>query len=70
MLFGVPVVVPSPGEYVAVGAARQAAWALLGGEAPPAWQVRTESEIEPPLGPDGSQITSRYAALLRTVHGR
>lgn len=70
MLFGVPVVVPSPGEYVAVGAARQAAWALLGGEAPPTWPVRTETEVESPLGQEGSQITSRYAALLRTVHGR
>ncbi len=29
-VFGLPVVVPEPGEYVALGAARQAAWALLG----------------------------------------
>jgi xylulokinase len=53
-----------------VGAARQAAWALLGGEAPPAWPVRTDTEVEPPTGPEGSQVTNRYAALLRTVHGR
>ena len=37
-LFDVPVVVPPPGEYVADGAARQAAWVLAGGELPPAWQ--------------------------------
>ena len=36
-LFGGAVSVPAPGEYVAVGAARQAAWALLGGSAPPVW---------------------------------
>ena len=30
MVFGVPVEVPPPGEYVADGAARQAAWALNG----------------------------------------
>ncbi|AYF79046.1 xylulokinase [Nocardia yunnanensis] len=36
-VFGVPVLVPEPGEYVADGAARQAAWALTGGDAPPAW---------------------------------
>jgi xylulokinase len=29
-VFGCPVLVPPPGEYVATGAARQAAWALLG----------------------------------------
>jgi xylulokinase len=29
-VFGVPVAVPQPGEYVAAGAARQAAWALTG----------------------------------------
>jgi xylulokinase len=37
-LFDVPVVVPPPGEYVADGAARQAAWVLAGGDRPPAWQ--------------------------------
>ncbi|MFM7146113.1 MAG: xylulokinase [Actinomycetales bacterium] len=36
-MFNVPVEVPPPGEYVADGAARQAAWALLGGENPPTW---------------------------------
>jgi xylulokinase len=36
-VFGVPVVVPPAGEYVADGAARQAAWVLAGGETPPAW---------------------------------
>jgi len=36
-VFGCPVFVPPPGEYVAEGAARQAAWVLAGGGAPPAW---------------------------------
>lgn len=36
-VFGVPVVVPPAGEYVADGAARQAAWALTGGF--PAWPL-------------------------------
>jgi xylulokinase len=34
-VLGVPVLVPAPGEYVADGAARQAAWVLAGGDAPP-----------------------------------
>ena len=29
-VFGLPVAVPEPAEYVALGAARQAAWALAG----------------------------------------
>ena len=33
-LFGREVLVPEPGEYVADGAARQAAWALLGTATP------------------------------------
>ncbi len=36
-LFSVPVVIPPPGEYVADGAARQAAWVLSGAAEPPAW---------------------------------
>jgi xylulokinase len=38
-LFGTPVVAAPEGEYVADGAARQAAWLLLGGDAPPAWTL-------------------------------
>ena len=36
-VFGRPVLVPPPGEYVADGAARQAAWTLAGGDEPPQW---------------------------------
>jgi xylulokinase len=38
-VFGVPVTVPSPGEYVADGAARQAAWVLSGAAEPPVWDL-------------------------------
>ncbi len=37
-LFGLPVAVPDPGEYVARGAARQAAWTLTQDDAPPPWE--------------------------------
>lgn len=40
-VFEVPVRVPEPGEYVADGAARQAAWALRGGDEPPSWSPPT-----------------------------
>ena len=38
-IFGVPVTVPPPAEYVALGAARQAAWALSGTPGPPEWPL-------------------------------
>jgi xylulokinase len=43
------VTVPAPGEYVALGAARQAAWALGGTAQPPTWTpVASETyEAEP-----------------------
>jgi xylulokinase len=43
-VFGVPVVVPKPGEYVAAGAAAQAAWALTGEL--PQWQAAGEQVFE------------------------
>jgi xylulokinase len=36
-LWGAPVHVPTPAEYVALGAARQAAWTLSQDDSPPAW---------------------------------
>jgi len=36
-ILGAPVTVPAAGEYVALGAARQAAWALSGAAEPPSW---------------------------------
>jgi xylulokinase len=38
-VLGFPVLVPAPGEYVARGAARQAAWALQGSAEPPRWST-------------------------------
>ncbi|HEY4418088.1 MAG TPA: xylulokinase, partial [Pseudonocardia sp.] len=36
-VLGRPVLLPTPGDYVADGAARQAAWVLAGTSAPPHW---------------------------------
>jgi xylulokinase len=36
-ILGIPVHVPTPAEYVALGAARQAAWTLSRTEEPPSW---------------------------------
>ena len=65
-VFDLPVVVPPPGEYVADGAARQAAWALLGGAEPPAWVLAGEVVRDPAPVP---AIREAYASARRTVHG-
>jgi xylulokinase len=65
-LFGVPVVVPRPGEYVALGAARQAAWALAGTPQPPAWPVPAEA-LPPGDEARGRMVRQRYAEIARSV---
>lgn len=60
-LLGRPVVLPAPGEYVARGAARQAAWALSGEAEPPHWSLPTEATL--PVVPTDPSVRERYAAL-------
>ncbi|MDQ0663998.1 xylulokinase [Arthrobacter ulcerisalmonis] len=54
-LLGAGITVPQPGEYVADGAARQAAAALTGGF--PAW---TADAVDLPLGKDDGGVLARY----------
>ena len=56
-VFDVPVVVPDPGEYVALGAAVQAAWVLDG--ARPSWPIAITAEPAPDPHPE---IRTAYAA--------
>ncbi|MER7796876.1 xylulokinase [Microbacterium sp. NPDC096154] len=56
-VFDAPVVVPEPGEYVAAGAAVQAAWALTGER--PAWPVSLSAE---PARDTRPVIREQYAA--------
>ena len=45
-VLGCPVTLPPDGEYVALGAARQAAWALAGTEQPPSWTAGETTVLE------------------------
>jgi xylulokinase len=59
-VFDAPVVVPAPGEYVATGAAVQAAWVLSGER--PRWPVETLAEPTPDHHPEIRERYAHYAA--------
>ncbi|MDQ4117532.1 MAG: xylulokinase [Actinomycetota bacterium] len=62
-VFGVPVTVPEPGEYVADGAARQAAWVLRGGDAPPCWKPAS-----PPAHVEGTATDGLWERYREAAH--
>jgi xylulokinase len=59
-LFGRPVLIPPAGEYVADGAAKQAAWALLGGATPPVWNLGKANHVEATATPE---VLEKYRTL-------
>ena len=59
-LFGREVLLPPAGEYVANGAARQAAWALLGGDSAPTWDLGKIEKVSSAATPD---VVQRYRTL-------
>ncbi len=66
MIFGVPVDVPAPGEWVADGAARQAAWVALDAPQPPLWSTETSTyEAEPE-----QRVRDMYASARDLVTDR
>ncbi|MFD0363369.1 xylulokinase [Nocardia sp. GCM10030253] len=71
-IFGVAVTVPEPNEYVALGAARQAAWALTGATQVPHWPARTIAEIPAPGdgGAAGDRIRAEYQRAREAIYGR
>ena len=59
-IFEIPLSVPQAGEYVADGAARQAAWVLDGSLAPPSWTSVVELDL---AGQTRPEIRARYAQV-------
>jgi xylulokinase len=63
LLLGAPVEVPDPAEYVARGAARQAAWVLAGTAEPPPWVLAATSAHVPDGAEEaGAEVRAGYAA--------
>ncbi|QIP86614.1 sugar kinase [Streptomyces sp. Tu 2975] len=74
-IFGAQVVVPQPADYAALGAARQAAWALgvaqgtLSPQVPPTWQGAAAQVFEP--GEElavGQAVRQQYGATRDQIH--
>ena len=59
-ILGSPILVPAQAEYVALGAARQAAWALAGTAEPPAWPHAPATQY---VGEPQPEILQRHEAL-------
>ncbi|GHJ37771.1 FGGY family carbohydrate kinase [Streptomyces sp. TS71-3] len=74
-LLGAPIVVPQPADYAAIGAARQAAWALgasngsLTPNSPPQWPAPSMEVFEPGEElPVGQAVRQQYTAVRDQVH--
>jgi xylulokinase len=66
-IFGVPVVVAPPGEYVADGAARQAAWLLSGEVEPPQWTIAGATTVQADPTPAVRDAYAQARELVRDV---
>lgn len=65
-VFDLPVIVPAPGEYVALGAAAEAAWLLSGSR--PQWRPATSAEPCPDFRPGiRRQYQAAASAKFQTV---
>jgi xylulokinase len=66
-IFGVQVEVPAAAEYVAIGTARQAAWALTGEL--PAWAGPPTSTLRAPDAATGDAVRAAYHHWRAALHG-
>ena len=61
--FGKVIHIPPTGEYVADGAAKQAAWALSGKENPPQWSLGKVKEVSP--SSQSEEVVASYMELIK-----
>ena len=70
-VFGLDIMVPQPGEYVAFGAARQAAWVLSGADHPPTWSAESEPIVHKVDEAGGTaHIRDQYASARELILNR
>jgi xylulokinase len=62
-VFGLPIDIPKPGEYVAMGATVQAAWSLTGEK--PEWTVEMDTHLEPDSKP---VVREQYRAATEQLY--
>ena len=65
-IFGREVTIAPDGEYVALGAARQAAWALAGIAEPPAWEISGSQVVDAEPTPE---VLGTYRELKERTEG-
>jgi xylulokinase len=65
-VFGREVTIAPDGEYVALGAARQAAWALAGTAEPPAWEISGSRVVAADATPE---VLGAYRELKERTEG-
>jgi xylulokinase len=68
-VFGVPVAVPEPAQYVALGAARQAAWVLDASTAPPSWPRPVAHRLDPSGDVWAERVRAGYAEARDALYG-
>ena len=66
-IWGAPVHVPTPAEYVALGAARQAAWTLSQQDSPPPWSFGVTATYTAAPTP---QVLDQYRAAQPLTLGQ
>lgn len=71
LVFGLPVVIPPPGDHAARGAARQAAWSLAGTPEPPQWELPDVTVLTPDQNQDlavGNAVRAQYRAIREQTY--
>lgn len=66
-LFGGEVFIPAPGEYVADGAAKQAAWALARSVNPPQWRSNNFKNVSAEQSQEIKEVVASYISLISKI---